>query len=115
VDLQNGLWRQLGAGRTIDGFSVASASDGWRFAYQIQGTVTVATLDGSAARTSFSVSGDQALGGKGAWTPDGRSLTVVERQGSDWTLRYIDPVTGAATGGPATPVVTGMTGIRLLA
>lgn len=115
VDVRNGQWRQLGAGRTMDGFSVAFAPDGRRFAYQIGGTVTVATLDGSAAGTSFSVSGDQSLGGKGAWAPDGRSLTLVERQGSDWTLRYVDPATGAATGGPATPVVTGMTGIRLLA
>lgn len=115
VDLRNGQWRRLGVGRTIDGFSVAFAPDGRRFAYQIEGTVTVATLDGSAAGTSFHVSDDQALGGKGAWTPDGRSLTLVERQGSGWTLRYVDPVTGAATGGPATPVVTGMTAIRLLA
>jgi hypothetical protein len=115
LDVHNGQWRRLGVGPTIDGFSVAFAPDGRRFAYQIEGTVTVAPLDGSAAGTSFSVSGDQALGGKGAWTPDGRSLTLVERQGSGWTLRYVDPVTGAATGGPATPVVTGMTAIRLLA
>jgi hypothetical protein len=115
VDLHNGQWRRLGVGRTIDGFSVAFAPDGRRFAYQIEGTVTVATLAGSTAGTSFHVSGDQALGGKGAWTPDGRSLTLIERQGSGWTLRYVDPVTGAATGGPATPVVTGMTTIRLLA
>lgn len=115
VDLHNGQWRRLGAGRTINGFSVAFAPDGRRFAYQIEGTVTVAMLDGSAASTSFGVSIDRALGGKGAWTPDGRSLTLVERQGSDWTLRYVDPVTGAATGGPATPAVTGKTAIRLLA
>ncbi|GGN49541.1 hypothetical protein FHR83_009133 [Actinoplanes campanulatus] len=115
VDLDSGQWRRLASGPTMDGFSVAFAPDGRRFAYQIAGTVTVAALDGSTAGTSFSVSDDQALGGKGAWTPDGRSLTIVERQGADWTLRYVDPVTGAATGGPATPAVTGRTGIRLLA
>jgi hypothetical protein len=115
LDVHNGQWRRLGAGRLVDGFSVAFAPDGRRFAYQIESTVIVAMLDDPAARTTFSVSVDQALGGKGAWTPDSRSLTLVERQGSDWALRYVDPVTGAATGGPATPVVTGMTGIRLLA
>jgi hypothetical protein len=115
LDLHNGQWRRLGAGRTVDGFSVAFAPDGRRFAYQIGETVTVATLDSSTAGASFTVSADQALGGKGAWTPDGRSLTLVERQGSGWALRYVDAVTGAATGGPPTPTVNGMTAIRLLA
>jgi hypothetical protein len=115
VDLRTGQWRRLGAGRTIDGFSIAFAPDGRRFAYQIERTVTVAALDGSAAGTTFTVSGEQALGGKGAWTPDSRLLTLVERLEAGWALRYVDPVTGTATGGPATPVVTGVTAIRLLA
>jgi hypothetical protein len=113
VDLGTRQWLRLGTGRTYDGFTVAFAPDQRRFAYQIGTTVTVGDLNGGST-VSFGVAGDAALAGKGAWTPDGAAVAIVQRQGEVWTLRYVDPATGQDTSRPATPSVSGVTAIRLL-
>ncbi|HEY2669952.1 MAG TPA: hypothetical protein VGJ07_06200 [Rugosimonospora sp.] len=113
VDLDSGRWTRLGTGDSYDGFSVAFAPDGTRLAYQVGGRITVADLNGRTL-SQFDPAPGTALAGKGAWTPDGASLTVVARQGDSWVLRYVDPVTGAARPGPGTAAVSGVTAIRLL-
>jgi hypothetical protein len=113
VDLDSGRWTRLATGTSYDGFTVAFAPDQRRLAYQVDGAVTVADLDGRPL-SRFELAPETALAGKGAWTPDGTALALVARQGDAWTLRYTDPATGAPAPGPATPAVGGVTAIRLL-
>jgi hypothetical protein len=113
VDLDSGRWTRLGTGDSYDGFTVAFAPDGTRLAYQVGDRITVADLNGRR-RSEFDPARGTTLAGKGAWTPDGASLTVVAQQGDSWVLRYVDPVTGAGRPGPGTPAVSGVTAIRLL-
>ncbi|MFI6761720.1 hypothetical protein ACIBF5_21525 [Micromonospora sp. NPDC050417] len=96
-----------------DGFTVAFAPDQRRVAYQMAGAVTVADLDGQVL-SSFAVAAGTTLAGKGAWTPDGSALAVVEGVDGARMLRYLDPATGAPATGPVLPAVPGVTTIRLL-
>jgi hypothetical protein len=114
VDLSTRQAVRLGSGSTIDGFTVAFAPDGHRLAYQIGTNVTVADLAGHSSGFFVLHDAEAALAGKGAWTPDGAALTIVERSGGSWRLRYVDPATGREVDRKATPTVPGVTTIRLL-
>jgi hypothetical protein len=113
VDLDTGGRVRLGLGPTLDGYTVAFAPDGQRLAYQLGAGITVAALDGRTLGY-LPLPDGAALAGKGAWTPDGSSVTVVEPAGGAWRLAYLDPITGRVTGGPATSAVSGVAAIRLL-
>ncbi|MEU5724667.1 hypothetical protein [Micromonospora sp. NPDC047738] len=91
----------------------AFAPDGARLAFQTGRTVTVTDLDGRRL-SSFSLAPETELAGKGAWSTDGRTLTVTRRDGDSWSLRQIDPATGRDLGAMDTPAVSGVTAIRLL-
>ncbi|MFG1891703.1 TolB family protein [Micromonospora sp. NPDC049051] len=97
----------------VHGSLVAFAPDGARLAFQTGRTVTVADLDGRRL-SSFALAPETELAGKGAWSTDGRSLTVTRRDGASWSLRRIDPATGRDLGAIDTPAVSGVTAIRLL-
>ncbi|MGA3526953.1 WD40 repeat domain-containing protein [Melissospora conviva] len=92
---------------------VAFAPDGARVAIQTGRTVTVTGLDGRQV-ASFALEPETELAGKGAWSPDGRTLTVTRRDGDRWSLRQVDPGTGRDLGALDLPAVTGVTAIRLL-
>ena len=92
---------------------VAFAPDGARVAIQTGRTVTVTDLDGRQV-ASFALEPETELAGKGAWSPDGRTLTVTRRDGDRWSLRQVDPGTGRDLGALDLPAVTGVTAIRLL-
>ncbi|MFG2013191.1 TolB family protein [Micromonospora sp. NPDC048868] len=96
-----------------NGSPVAFAPDGARLAFQTGRTVTVTDLDGRR-RSSFTLASDTELAGKGAWSTDGRTLTVTRRDGDSWSLRRIDPTAGRDLGAIGTPAVSGVTAIRLL-
>ncbi|MEV0156130.1 hypothetical protein AB0H57_20710 [Micromonospora sp. NPDC050686] len=135
---------ELAVGPHSGGFgrTVAFAPDGRRLAYEVDrpapldsadgrrpadptgATVRVSDLDGREV-SSFTLPPSTWLAGKGAWTPDGRWLTLAVRQGYTWRLRHVDPANGRevrmidpATGGEAgaarLPWVSGVTAIRLL-
>jgi hypothetical protein len=95
------------------GSPVAFAPDGPRLAFQTGRTVSVADLDGRRL-SSFTLAPETELAGKGAWSADGRALTVTRRDGGSWSLRRIDPATGRDLGAMDTPAVSGVTAIRLL-
>ncbi|MEV1143954.1 hypothetical protein [Micromonospora sp. NPDC049799] len=95
------------------GSPVAFAPDGARLAFQTGRTVSVADLDGRRL-SSFTLAPETELAGKGAWSTDGRTLTVTRRDGDSWSLRRIDPATGRDLGAMDTPTVSGVTAIRLL-
>ncbi|MGW0432050.1 hypothetical protein ACWDV4_05835 [Micromonospora sp. NPDC003197] len=96
-----------------DGSTVAFAPDGKQLAFQTGRTVSVADLDGRRL-SSFTLAPETELAGKGAWSTDGRALTVTRRDGDSWSLRRIDPTTGRDLGAIDTPAVSGVTAIRLL-
>ncbi|MFG3702355.1 TolB family protein [Micromonospora sp. NPDC047620] len=96
-----------------NGSPVAFAPDGARLAFQTGRTVAVADLDGRRL-FSFTLAPETELAGKGAWSTDGRALTVTRRDGGSWSLRRIDPATGRDLGAIDTPAVSGVTAIRLL-
>ena len=108
VDLADGGWTRL-AGATRAGSlpAVAFAADG-RLAYQRGQTVHVLSTDGVQS-SSFSLPLGAVLAGRGAWIPDGSALMVVPRSGASWSARYVDPVSGAARGGPALTVLRDLT------
>ncbi|MEU2614228.1 hypothetical protein ABZ570_21990 [Micromonospora sp. NPDC007271] len=91
----------------------AFAPDGARLAFQTGRTVTVTELDGRRL-SSFTLAPETELAGKGAWSTDGRALTVTRRDGDSWSLRRVDPATGRDLGAIDTPAVSGVTAIRLL-
>ncbi|HEX5597291.1 MAG TPA: hypothetical protein VFX61_14935 [Micromonosporaceae bacterium] len=97
----------------VPGYAVAFAPDNQRLALQIDDTVIVTDLVGTPG-PSFRLPADTVLAGKGAWTPDGRALTVVNWQDDGWTLSTIDPTTGAGLADLDLPAVSGVTAIRLL-
>ncbi|MER7469424.1 hypothetical protein [Micromonospora sp. NPDC000018] len=96
-----------------NGSPVAFAPDGARLAFQTGRTVAVADLDGRRL-SSFTLAPETELAGKGAWSTDGRALTVTRRDGGSWSLRRVDPTTGRDLGAMDTPAVPGVTAIRLL-
>ncbi|MGN9811925.1 TolB family protein [Micromonospora sp. BQ11] len=95
------------------GSPVAFAPDGVRLAFQTGRTVSISELDGRRL-SSFTLAPGTELAGKGAWSTDGRTLTVTRRDGGSWSLRRIDPATGRDLGAMDTPTVSGVTAIRLL-
>ena len=104
-----------------DGFTVAFAPDGAHLAYQSGDTVTVATVSGSTV-SQFTVPDGTRLAGKGAWTSDGRGLTLVVQRRccapdpypSRWQLQIVDTGTGVPLDRPQPPEVTGLVALRLL-
>jgi hypothetical protein len=103
----------------------AFTPDGARLAVQFGDKITVFTRD-AATWSSFVLSHDSQLAGKGAFTPDGRWIAVVTRaacctdqpeQGgfpSRWRIRLLDPATGAERAGWSLPEVSGVTALRLI-
>ncbi|MFY1575319.1 TolB family protein [Verrucosispora sp. WMMD703] len=98
---------------TVPGVVVAFAPGGARLAWQTGRVVTVAHIDGSVI-ASFPLAPGTELAGKGAWTPDGRWLTVARRDDARWTLRRIEPATGADGGALGTAGVDDVVGLQLL-
>ncbi|MFE0590070.1 hypothetical protein [Micromonospora echinospora] len=108
-------------GSVVDGFTVAFAPDGRRLAYQSGSTIVVADGEGTE-HSRFTVPAETRLAGKGAWTPDGRGLSLVtqrrccadEAYPSRWRLHVVDPATGADLPAPAIPEQTSLTALRLM-
>ncbi|NES13955.1 MULTISPECIES: hypothetical protein [Micromonospora] len=98
----------------IFGSPVAFSPDGSRLAWRIGDKVLIAGTDGQRI-SSFPLSPDTGLAGKGAWLPDGSLALVGRDPGTDrWRLRRADPATGRDLGALELPAVTGVTTIRLL-
>jgi hypothetical protein len=92
-------------GGIVPGYAVAFAPDNQRLALQVDDTVMITDLEGRPKGT-FRLRPDEVLAGKGAWTPDGRALTVAKRRGDRWMLGTIDPATGAALADLGVPPVS---------
>src|SRR5262249_30672640 len=95
-------------------FAVAVSPDGAHIAYEYSDFVTVYDMATSGKRL-FTLERETHLAGKGAWTPDGRGLTVVH-QGDDatsWQLRVLDPATGAERDPLDRPSLNGFSLVRL--
>ncbi|WJK41925.1 hypothetical protein O7608_05860 [Solwaraspora sp. WMMA2056] len=115
VDVADGSVRKLA---TVDdtlvaGYAVAFAADGRRLALQSGSRLTIMDL-GSGRRHTLDLPPGRTLAGKGAWQPDGQAVTLAERDGDDWRLVAVDPVTGADAPGPRLPTVADVTAVRLL-
>jgi hypothetical protein len=122
LDLTTGAYQSFAAGTwpmTPGGFAVAVSPDGARIAYQFADFITVYSR-ATGAKSSFTLPDQRtALAGKGAWTPDGRSLTVVHRdtdnyQARRWQLLLLDPLTGAERDPTYRPSLAQMSVIRLV-
>ncbi|MER5458376.1 hypothetical protein ABT008_26760 [Micromonospora sp. NPDC002389] len=101
--------------QAIVGHPAAFSPDGQRLAYQVGREVTVVGLDGKRLASYF-LPPESWLAGKGAWTADGRWLTVATRRAdsTDWSLRLLDPATGREARPLDLPAVSDVTTIRLL-
>jgi hypothetical protein len=105
----------------LAGFAVAVSPDGRRIAYQYDEFVAVFDRT-SRAKTNFRLSpapSRAVLAGKGAWTPDGRSLAILCRDtdrwdDSRWELRLVDPATGIERDPANRPGASGLGLMRLL-
>ncbi|WP_203980545.1 PD40 domain-containing protein, partial [Micromonospora phaseoli] len=117
VTLDGERWTRLAEGglQAIFGSPVAFTAAGDRIAFQVGRSVTVSKPDGTAL-SSLLLPADSWLAGKGAWSADGRWLTVTTRRAdnTDWSLRRLDPATGRDAGPLDLPTVSGTTAIRLL-
>ncbi|GAA3740844.1 hypothetical protein GCM10022225_25220 [Plantactinospora mayteni] len=132
LDLASGDYRplldvtaQLDAYLGTPAHMAAFTPDGSRLAVQFGDKITVFTRD-ATTWSSFVLSHDSQLAGKGAFTPDGRWIAVVSRaaccsdqpgQGrfpSQWRIRLLDPATGAERPGWSLSEVSGVTALRLI-
>ncbi|MGW0504266.1 TolB family protein [Micromonospora sp. NPDC003241] len=106
---------QEAAQQPIFAHPVAFTPAGDRLAYQVGNTVWVAARDGTRL-SSFALPYESTLAGKGAWTPDGRWLTLATRRvdSTEWHLRRVDPLTGRDAAALDLPAVSDVTTIRLL-
>ncbi|GIF65295.1 hypothetical protein Ais01nite_33300 [Asanoa ishikariensis] len=95
------------------GSPVAFSPDGARLAFQSGRNVSVVDLAGRRL-SSFTLPPETELAGKGAWSADGRTLTMTRHEGMRWSLRRVDPTTGRDLGALDVPAVSGVTAIRLL-
>ncbi|MGN9909970.1 WD40 repeat domain-containing protein [Phytohabitans sp. LJ34] len=130
LDLETGRFARLvdvsaKAVGTMPGHMVAFTPDGSRLAVQVGDQVTV--FDRQATRLGgFTLRHDSQLAGKGAYTPDGNGLVVVSRAAccaddpgrrgftSRWSLRVLDPMSGAEQRGLTFPQITNVGAVRLL-
>jgi len=116
-----GSWQLAAATWPIGpaGFTVAVNPGSTRYAYQYANFITVSEPSSGAKVVLTMPDGRTALAGKGAWTPDGRSLAVIHRDLTDpsqrrWEIRLLDPATGTERDPSARYSMTGMSLIRLL-
>ncbi|MEU4553073.1 hypothetical protein [Micromonospora violae] len=115
VPVDGGRWTALASGAQEARFgSIVAAAPG-RLAYQAGRTVTVADLQGREL-SSFPLPDGSSLAGKGAWSPDGATLTLATRQPTtgEWTLHRVDPRTGRDDESLRLPAVARAVAIRLL-
>ncbi|PWR05648.1 hypothetical protein DKT68_25855 [Micromonospora acroterricola] len=115
VALDGERWTRLAAGAQEARVGSTVAADPGRLAYQYGRTVAVTDLDGREL-SSFALPDDTWLAGKGAWRPDGVTLTLAARRShtTEWTLRQVDPASGRDVGPLRLPAVSGVVAIRLL-
>ncbi|GAB3942320.1 hypothetical protein GCM10027614_29150 [Micromonospora vulcania] len=115
VTLDGGRWTRLAGGAQEAHFGAAVAAAPGRLAYQYGRTVAVTDLRGREI-SSFALPDETWLAGKGAWRPDGATLTLATRrlEADEWTLRQVDPATGRDVGPLRLPAVSGVVAIRLL-
>jgi hypothetical protein len=95
------------------GFVAAFAPDGSRVAVQMDQEIAIVGTDGRRQATFPAIRGGR-LAGKGAWTPDGKSLMLLTGTGRRWHLERIDAATGSVRAGQALPEVPEVTALRLL-
>jgi WD40 repeat protein len=98
------------------GFAVAVSPDGRRIAYQFSDFITVYDRTTGAKHRFTLPRNDFLLAGKGAWTPDGRSLAVAARdsEAGRWRLWLLDSETGVEHDPANRPSLAGVALIRLL-
>ncbi|WP_326550948.1 WD40 repeat domain-containing protein [Micromonospora sp. NBC_01813] len=117
VDVASGSVRTLAtaddATPLVTGYAVAFTADGRRLALQLGTELTIVDLATDERRT-LTLPANRTLAGKGAWQPDGRTLTLAERDGDDWRLVSVDPATGSEAPGPPLPTVEEVLAVRLL-
>ncbi|WP_406062229.1 hypothetical protein [Micromonospora sp. NBC_00860] len=115
VPLDGGRWTALASGAQEARFGSTVAAAPGRLAYQYGRTVTVADAQGREL-SSFPLPDESWLAGKGAWSPDGATLTLATRRADtgEWTLRQVDPRTGRDGKALRLPAVTGAVSVRLL-
>lgn len=112
---------ELDPRQVVPGFTVAFAPDGTLLAYQTGDTIVVSDLRGSV-RNRFTVPHGTRIAGKGAWTPDGRGLTLVSQRlccagepyPARWRLHVVDAATGTGLAAPLLPEQSGLVALRLL-
>jgi hypothetical protein len=111
---------ELDPGNIVDGWTVAFSPGGERIAFQSGQSVVVMRRDGVEI-SRFEIAAGSRLAGRGAWTPDGRQLTLASQQRcceadayqSRWTLSTVDVFSGAVTTA-AWAEVTGVAAVRLI-
>ena len=121
LNLDTSAYQEFAAGTwsiAPDGFAVAVSADGGRIAFQFRDFITVYDRTTAGKKTFTLPDTRTVLAGKGAWTPDGRSLTVVHRDTDDyaarrWQLRFLDPDTGLERDPGHRPSLADMSLIRL--
>jgi hypothetical protein len=121
LDLDTGSYHGFAAGTypiAADGFAVAVSVDGGQIAYQFRDFITVYDRSTAAKKTFTLPDTRTVLAGKGAWTPDGRSLAVLHRDTDDyparrWELRFLDPSTGLERDPGHRPSLAGQSLMRL--
>ncbi len=97
----------VGTALLPDGFAVAVSPDATRLAWQLGPRLRISRIDDGRQLLNLTLPTGTTLGGKGAWTPDGRSLAVTElaRGHNRWQVSLLDAATGQRVAAPGfTPV-----------
>ncbi|MFV2019665.1 hypothetical protein [Micromonospora sp. LOL_023] len=119
LNAENGLFEEFASATYVissPGFAVAVSPDGTQVAYQYESRVTIYNRL-AEAKTVFDLPPQSVLAGKGAWSPGGSRIVIASinpQRDREWSLTFLDPVTGLEAADSESLSLRGAALIRLI-